>query len=120
MSQGLAGTAPRAPLVAFEGIQETRAGRPLIEAQTARPFLDDLAIAQFRHAVQQILAGLPQVAPIRVRVQFRKAFGERPAAAQSDAQVVHGFRRKVLNGKRLLSSNAAQRPFKRARQQLAC
>jgi len=89
MGQSFAGDAARMMPVVFERLDETFPEGAFVEAQAARPFLANLAIAQVRQAVEQLLTRLLQVPPIGVRVQFGKAFGKRTGTAESNAEIVH-------------------------------
>jgi hypothetical protein len=111
--QSPAGAAPRVAALHLERTHEKSARPSLLETEAARPFFRDLGITQFGQALQQILAGLSQVTPLRVRVQIREAFGERAAAAQSNAQIVNRLDREAIHRERLFGSDAAQRTFKR-------
>ena len=115
MRQGVASGATRVTALNLQGDDQKSARAPLVEAQAARPFLDDLRIPQFGQSLQQILAGLAQMAPFRLRVEFSEAFGERPATAKSNAQIVNGPNREAVQRERLCGSDAAQGTLKRMR-----
>jgi len=110
-----AGGATRVTTVNVERIHEGGARRSLVEAQAVHPFFHDLRITQFGQPLQQILAGLAQMAPFRVRVKIGEAFGERAAAAESDTQIVNRFDSEAVHRERLFGSDAAQRTRKRTR-----
>ena len=96
-------------LPGLKGSRETLARSCLVETQAARPFFAHLDIALRGQCVEQILTGLLEMAPFGVRIQFRKTFGERTAAAKRNAQVVYGFDRQIVGGEGSLFADAAER-----------
>ena len=115
MRQSAASGAARVTALDIERAHESGARRPIVEAQAAHPFLHDLRVPQVGQSIEEILAGLAQMAPFRMRVQLSETFGEGPATTKGNAQIVHGPHGEAVERERLFGSDAAQGTLQRTR-----